>query len=214
VIPPQPKMFIGPWQELALARQLQAACLAERNVQQLLRGDNDDEEGQAGYRSPIPPLLPPRRRRYAVPPPPPPPPPQPQQPQRPTQKQGPKQPQQQTKTVVVVAKATSMPAPSFDRPAPRGLRDVERMRRAYMKGGERATTQIQSREKGERWEPAQPDGILYQARTPDPHRRFEKKTEDNEEEQVDELMDWVEGLDVESDDEQDDALISGKTKAG
>lgn len=186
-------MFIGPWQEYALARQLQAARVAERSVSLVLRNLEEGEGAVDDFNWPpssSPSLISlalgraaprPRRHQYAPPPPPPPPLPLARPPtkpwvvnaggtspklQRKQKQQGQRQAQQ------------SVPAGAGDRPPPR-LRDVERMRRAYL-----------SRIEGLK------DETEKQGEDED-----DQKAAEHDEGDVDALMEWVKKL--ESEDESD-----------
>lgn len=205
-------MFIGPWQELALARQLQAARAAERNVSLVLQ-ELDDAEGEDSHElidriasSSIPSaarLQPrlraapprPRLRQHARPPPALPPPPLQAIPTPPlvlpsTQpwaiKAGRKQPQREQPRRA----QQSVPA-GGDQPPPR-LRDVERMRRAYLS---RSEGQKQIEEQQDDQSAAdKADGLPLVGGDGD-----KMEAEDGD---VDALMEWVQGLESE-DDEKD-----------
>lgn len=184
-------MLIGVWQEYALARQLQARRAGDHNVQLVLQWEDDYPEEVDTI---------PRRRRHA-------PPPKPQEgpklspPPRPAQpwikafgagrKQCPKrQPQQQPTAAKSAANR------------PRRLRDVNRMRRAYLSGGQ-SPVEYQEETEGAHVEPANGPSIITvddvpsQTGSPDAVWSQDGGGSANEEEEVDELMRWVKGLDNE-----------------
>lgn len=186
-------MLIGVWQEYALARQLQARQAADRNVQLVLQGDDRAGGDEAGSHEAIP-----RRRRRASPP-------QPQQGPKPLAPAAPPPPRpsqpwitacgagcKQTPKRQCQQQHAAMGSAPCDLNRHRRLRDVERMRRAYLSGGQRPVEIREEMEGGV--EAASGDRLPSRAVATDPGLSQEGGGSANEEDEVDELMRWVNGL--------------------
>lgn len=186
--------IIGPWQEFALARRLQAERAAERNVRQVLQNHDDERDEACSSKSApfVPPL--PRRPRSLAPAaapnrahrppllaPPPPPSPRSTLPPPPPVKARRKCRIQQLTDKTYSEKAQQ----------PRRLRNVERMRRAYLPAAATVAATEGAASEGEEDE---------RERKVEEEGRAIQNNEENEEE-VDELMQWVKGLESEEEDD-------------
>lgn len=206
---------IGPWQEYALAQRLQAARAAERNVLQVLHGtddyDDDDNNSKDDHRSASIALPFRRRPRYVarahaqprdapsssssnspqLPPPPAP----PQQPFA----------QPWAKTRQRVHRQKRQKSHAGHAQVPRRLLTVERMRRAYTDRGEDATLEGSSapdsieveKHTAENDSASKPESLNFAESS-------KQEKEGKEDEEVDQLMLWVQGLESEEESERSD----------